>query len=76
MLHGVSEGSNHISGRPTFRAVAAHGRIVVFPPGNVPVHSLKPLYDNEMDMILTLLNWWQPLAVHGVRVVPLLMEGK
>ena len=37
---------------------------------------LEHPYYNEMDIILTLLNWWQPLVVHGVRVVPLLIEGK
>ena len=37
---------------------------------------LEHRYYNEMDMVLTLLNWWQPLAVHDVRVVPLSMEGK
>ena len=38
MLRGVSEVSNDIPGGPTFGAIAAHGRVVVFPPGNVPVH--------------------------------------
>ena len=37
---------------------------------------LEPLYYDEMNMILTSLNWWQPLAVHGVHVVPLSIEGK
>jgi len=34
------------------------------------------MYQYEMQNILTWLNWQQPLAVHGVRVVALLKQGE
>ncbi len=38
--------------------------------------TFEPQYYCEMEMVLTWLNWQEPLAVHGVRVAALLKEGK
>jgi len=65
-----------IPGGLTLRAVAGCRRIVIFPAGTVSVQYPQHLYYNEIEMVLTWLNWQQPLAEHGVRVVASSKQSK